>query len=58
MILEAVDAAGNIGQGAVEIFVPHDERRQLRCRPAPHDVGLRPRSRLPLGAGLQEGSYP
>jgi hypothetical protein len=58
VIIEAVDAAGNVGQGTFELFVPHDERRQWRCRPAPFDVGLRPRARLPLGPGYQEGSYP
>jgi len=58
VVVEAVDAAGNIGQGIFELFVPHDERTRWRCRPAPFDVGIRPRVRLPLSPGYQEGTYP
>jgi hypothetical protein len=58
VVLEAVDAAGNVGQTTATLRVPHDQRVEDRCRPDEHDVGLLPHAPLPLGPDVQEGTYP
>ena len=59
VVLESVDAAGNVAREEAVIHVPHDQRPDDRCPPRPVDPGLLPKAPLPLDpATLQEGRYP
>jgi hypothetical protein len=59
VVLESVDAAGNVARAEAVIHVPHDQRPEERCPPRPVDPGLLPKTPLPLDpATVQEGRYP